>query len=65
MRWMANNSKTVTAPNGNYKYDKIEPKSRKTNTFKAFVAAECVSDVLDGFADAQTDEQVTPGVFTY
>ena len=65
MRWMTNNSKTVTAPNGNYKYDKIEPKSRKTDTFKAFVAAECVSDVLDGFADAHTSEPVAVGVFTY
>ena len=65
MRWMTNNSKTVTAPNGNYKYDKIEPKSRKTDTFKAFVAAECVSDVLDGFTDAQTSEPVAVGVFTY
>ena len=65
MRWMTNNSKTVTAPNGNYKYDKIEPKSRKTDTFKAFVAAECVSDVLDGFTGAQTSEPVTVGVFTY
>lgn len=65
MRWMTNNSKTVTAPNGNYKYDKIEPKSRKTDTFKAFVAAECVSDVLDGFTGSQTSEPVTVGVFTY
>ena len=65
MRWMTNNSKTVTAPNGNYKYDKIEPKSRKTDTFKAFVAAECVSDVLDSFTGSQTSEPVTVGVFTY
>lgn len=65
MRWMANNSKTVTAPHGNYTYGKIEPKSRKTDTFKAFVAAECVSDVLDGFADAHTSESVAVGVFTY
>ncbi|MBO6028704.1 MAG: hypothetical protein J6P75_05805 [Bacteroidales bacterium] len=66
MRWMTNNSKTVTAPNGNYKYDKIEPKSRKTDTFKAFVAAECVSDVLDAYSDMQQVDTASPiGVFTY
>lgn len=65
MRWMTNNSKTVTAPNGNYKYDKIEPKSRKTDTFKAFVAAEIVSDVLDSYADQQTPLSDLMGVYTY
>ena len=65
MRWMTNNTKTVTAPHGNYTYGKIEPKSRKTDTFKAFVAAECVSDVLDAYAEMQTEMPVTMGVFTY
>lgn len=65
MRWMCNNSKTVTAPNGNFKYDKIEPKSRKTDTFKAFVAAEIVSDVLDNYAGQQTDTSAMMRVFTY
>lgn len=47
MQWMTNNSKTVISPAGNITYGKIEPKSRKTDTFKAWIAAECVSDVLD------------------
>lgn len=47
MQWMTNNSKTVISAAGNITYGKIEPKSRKTDTFKALVAAECASDVLD------------------
>lgn len=49
MRWACNNAKTVTSAVGNITYGKIEPKSRKTDPFKAFVAAECVSSVLDDF----------------
>ena len=47
MRWFANNSKIDMTKFGNCTYQKIEPKSRKTDGFKAFAAAECVSDVLD------------------
>ena len=65
MRWMCNNSKTVTSAAGNITYGKIEPKSRKTDTFKAFVAAEIVSDVLDNFAEQQTESSVSIGVYTY
>lgn len=48
-RWAVQNSMTVVSPAGNITYGKIEPKSRKTDPFKAFVAAECVSDVLDSY----------------
>lgn len=65
MRWMTNNAKTVTSPNGNITYGKIEPKSRKTDTFKAFVTAECVSDILDAFSDTQPSVSVEIGCFTY
>lgn len=66
MRWMCNNAKTVTAPSGNITYGKIEPKSRKTDTFKAFVAAEIVSDVLDQYAETETQTNAPEfGVFTY
>lgn len=65
MRWMCNNSKTITSAAGNITYGKIEPKSRKTDTFKAFVAAEIVSDVLDSYADQQTESSVLIGVYTY
>lgn len=39
MRWFTNNAKLVDAGKGNYVYDKIEPKSRKTDGFMAFVHA--------------------------
>ena len=65
MRWMTNNAKTEAGPHGNYTYGKIEPKSRKTDTFKAFVAAEIVSDVLDSYADQQTPMSDLMGVYTY
>lgn len=65
MRWMTNNAKTVTSKAGNTTYGKIEPKSRKTDTFKAFVAAEIVSDVLDGYARTVSAAPLLTGVFTY
>lgn len=65
MRWMANNSKTVTSNAGNITYGKIEPKSRKTDTFKAFVAAECVSDVLDAYANTEPTAELPSGCWTY
>lgn len=65
MRWMTNNAKTVTSRAGNTTYGKIEPKSRKTDTFKAFVAAEVVSDVLDGYAQTTSAAPLPTGVFTY
>ena len=65
MRWMCNNSKTVTSPSGNITYGKIEPKSRKTDTFKAFVAAEIVSDVLDNYSELSEVVMPEIGVYTY
>lgn len=49
MRWYANNSKIDMTKGGNMTYQKIEPKSRKTDGFKAFAAAECVSEILDDY----------------
>lgn len=63
MRWMCNNSKTVVSAAGNITYGKIEPKSRKTDGFKAFVAAECVSEILDDVGTMATIEDF--GVFTF
>ncbi len=37
IRWAAWNTKLVLAKNDNYVYDKIEPKSRKTDSYMAFV----------------------------
>lgn len=65
MRWTCNNCKTVTSSTGNTTYGKIEPKSRKTDTFKAFVMAECVSDVLDRYKDKVEKKSESFGVFTF
>lgn len=48
MRWFTNNTKLTDKNLGNYVYDKIEPKSRKTDGFMAFVHAMIASqDVLE------------------
>ena len=46
MRWFTNNTKLEPAPNNNFKYGKIEPFSRKTDGFMAFVHAMTVEDSL-------------------
>lgn len=46
MRWYTNNTKLEPAPNNNFKYAKIEPKSRKTDGFMAFVAAMTLEEEL-------------------
>lgn len=57
MRWFTNNAKLEPAPNNNFKYGKIEPKSRKTDGFMAFVAAMCIEDDLPQFAPfAEADD---------
>lgn len=48
MRWFTNNTKLTDKNLGNYAYDKIEPKSRKTDGFMAFVHAMIAAqDVLE------------------
>lgn len=51
MRWCTNNAKAEPAPNNNWKYGKIEPRSRKTDAFMAFVAAMCVADRIPDAPD--------------
>ncbi len=46
MRWYTNNTKLEPAPNNNYKYGKVEGKSRKTDGFMAFVAAMTIEDEI-------------------
>ncbi|MBQ9739514.1 MAG: terminase large subunit, partial [Kiritimatiellae bacterium] len=46
MRWFTNNTKLVPAVNNNFKYEKIEPRSRKTDGFMAFVHAMTQEDEL-------------------
>lgn len=40
---------------GNITYGKIEPHSRKTDPFKAYVAAECVAILVGNEFDLETD----------
>lgn len=51
MRWFTNNTKLEPAPNNNFKYGKIEPKSRKTDGFMAFVAAVTLEEELPDVQD--------------
>lgn len=53
-RWAVNNTKLEPAPNNNFKYGKIEPKSRKTDMFMAFVAAMTIEEELPDTFDIQT-----------
>lgn len=46
MRWFTNNAKLEPAPNNNFKYGKIEPRSRKTDGFMAFVNAVVLEEEL-------------------
>lgn len=46
MRWCTNNAKLVPAGKGNFIYEKQEEKSRKTDGFMAFAAAETCDDEL-------------------
>lgn len=46
MRWYTNNAKLEPAANNNFKYGKIEPRSRKTDGFMAFVAAMTIEEEL-------------------
>ena len=46
MRWYTNNTSATEDKNGNISYGKIEPKSRKTDGFMAFVAAYTQLDLL-------------------
>jgi phage terminase large subunit-like protein len=46
MRWYTNNAKLEPALNNNFKYGKIEPKSRKTDGFMAFVHSVTIEEEL-------------------
>ena len=54
MRWFTRNTKLEPAPNNNFKYGKIEPKSRKTDGFMAFVNAVIVEEELPETFDIPT-----------
>lgn len=62
MRWYTNNAKRSVDPKGNVSYEKIDPKSRKTDGFMAFVAAMCCESVLNG---EDYDDSLNFGCFTF
>ena len=47
MRWATNNAKLEKAPNNNFKYGKIEEKSRKTDPFMSFVHAMTLTEDVE------------------
>lgn len=65
MRWYTNNSCLITSQAGNITYGKIEPKSRKTDGFKAFVAAMCGSVDLEDSGEVIEIDDLSFGVYTY
>lgn len=65
MRWNVNNSKIITSSSGNKTYGKIEPKSRKTDGFKAFVAAEIVANQVGLEKYGKTTSKFNLNTWTY
>ncbi len=57
MRWAINNTKLEPAPNNNFKYGKIEPKSRKTDPFMSFVHSMTFED---GFTETNSTHSNFP-----
>ena len=55
MRWYTNNTSATEDKNGIISYGKIEPKSRKTDGFMAFVAAYTQLDLLKQSQPISTD----------
>lgn len=65
MRWYTNNTSMITSQAGNTTYGKIEPKSRKTDGFKAFVTAMCGSVDLEDSGEVVEINDLSFGVYTY
>jgi len=62
MRWYTNNTCVKPEAHDNMTYGKIEPKSRKTDGFMAFVAAMCASGDLEDIGEIV---DLDLGVYTY
>nr|DAU71466.1 MAG TPA: Large Terminase [Caudoviricetes sp.] len=65
MRWYLGNVKKVMNKNGNVAYEKIEPKSRKTDGAMAFIAAMTQAFMLEPYDKKQSAPSVLPGVMTF
>ncbi|AGK95399.1 terminase TerL endonuclease subunit [Clostridium pasteurianum] len=61
MRWYTNNTCKKIEAHDNMSYGKIEPKSRKTDGFMAFIAAMCAG----GVELEDSGETIDFGVYTY
>ena len=59
MRWYTNNTKLEPAPNNNFRYGKIEPKSRKTDGFMAFVHAMTIEEEIPEETEAVFLDPIT------
>jgi phage terminase large subunit-like protein len=57
-RWYTNNTKLEPAQNNNFKYGKIEPKSRKTDGFFAFVAAMTIEEEIPEYQESAFFEPI-------
>lgn len=58
MRWFTNNTKIVPWMNGNFKFEKIEPKGRKTDGFFALAAAFRIADKIPECSDYELSEPI-------
>lgn len=65
MRWYANNTCLKAEAHDNYSFGKIEPKSRKTDGFMAFMAAMCVAGDLEDSGEEFEIDDLSFGVYTY
>lgn len=63
MRWYTNNTCLKAEAHDNYSFGKIEPKSRKTDGFMAFIAAMCAGGTE--LPDSGETVDIDLGVYTY
>ncbi len=63
MRWYVNNTKKVIDKKGNISFEKIEPKSRKTDGFMAYAAARTLLYKLEPYDCERPD--IIEGVWNY
>ncbi|WP_050608236.1 terminase large subunit domain-containing protein [Clostridium niameyense] len=63
MRWYTNNTCLKAEAHDNYSFGKIEPKSRKTDGFMAFIAAMCADGTE--LPDSGETVDIDFGVYTY
>lgn len=65
MRWMTNNATRLIDKRGNISFGKIEPKSRKTDGFMAFVMAFICYLIKRDVFDSGTADGGMPDVYVY